>query len=214
VAAALTRRVGYISRMEVTGILFDLGGVICGFDRGRRLRALAEAAGRSPDEVSALLYDSGFVLDCDLGRLDIDEMTEWLRCTLGISATVPELAALWASAFELDERVLDIVRSVRPGRRMGLLTNNDPLMLAALPQVFPEISHEFDCLLFSCVLRAGKPSAQAFSGALDLLGTAAAGTVFVDDSIDNVAAAAGLGLQAVQFSDSGQLSADLGALGV
>lgn len=205
---------GYILVVAVDGILFDLGGVICGFDRGPRLRALAAACGLSPDVVDGRLYDSGFVLDCDLGRLDVATMDSWFRDNLGFSGTLQELAAAWCQAFELNAPVLDIVRDVRPGRRLGLMTNNDPLMLEALPRVFPEVARQFDCLLFSCVLRAGKPSEEAFVRALELLGTAPERTLFVDDSADNVAAAGKLGLQAVRFIDPGQLARVLRALGI
>ncbi len=200
--------------MATEGILFDLGGVICGFDRDRRSKALADACGLSPSTVTGRLYGSGFIRDCDLGLYDSAGMARWIRHSFKFTGTLPELAALWSQAFDLDRDVLDIAWALRRGRRLGLLTNNDALLLEALPQAFPEIAEVFDFLLFSCVLHACKPARAAFSRALEPLGTAAAATLFIDDAPGNVAAAQELGLQPVLFTSAGQLARELEALGV
>ncbi len=94
----------------------------------------------------------------------------------------------------------------------ALLTDNDHLLLNALPQVFPEVGSRFDALLFSCRFGAAKPDPMVFTRALDLMGCAPTEAVFIDDKAANVGAAQELGITAIQFGGAAELGAELDGL--
>lgn len=96
----------------------------------------------------------------------------------------------------------------------GLLTNNGPILLDVLSEALPEVARRFDPLLFSCQLRAVKPSPEIFRAALEVTGRRAPEVLLIDDAPANVAAARAAGLVACHYRDPGDLRRELAALGV
>lgn len=207
----LVRRGGYRQRMHPKVIFFDLGGVVCRFHRQRRLAALGEACGVPPERVESELYASGLISRWDLGLDASSEIHRTIREKLGFPGNIQALQEIWCSAFEPDPDVLALAGSLRP-LHTALLTDNDHLLLDALPDQFPQVASHFDALLFSCRLGATKPEPTAFTRALDLMGIAPGESVFIDDRAVNVAAARDLGIAAIHFRDAAALGAALDGL--
>ncbi|MEU4474206.1 HAD family phosphatase [Micromonospora sp. NPDC023888] len=192
-------------------IFFDLGGVVCRFRPERRLAALGEACGVSADQVESVLYASGLIERWDRGLGSSAEIHRAVREGLGYRGDRTTLHQIWCRAFEPDPQVLELVEGLRP-LRTALLTDNDPLLLDALPDVLPHVASRFDALLFSCQLGATKPDPDVFNRALDLMGSAPSEAVFIDDKAANVAAAQELGITAIRFSGPAELGAALDRL--
>ncbi|WP_413812479.1 HAD family hydrolase [Streptomyces sp. OE57] len=190
--------------MQPKVIFFDLGGVVCRFLPQRRLAALGEACGVSAEQVEGVLYASGLIEGWDRGLGSPVEIHRVVRERLGYPGNLAELREVWCRAFEPDPQVLDLVDGVRP-LRTALLTDNDHLLLDALPEELPQVASRFDALLFSCRFGATKPSAVVFNQALDVMGSVASEAVFIDDKPANVAAAQELGITAIQFSGAAGL---------
>jgi putative hydrolase of the HAD superfamily len=197
--------------MRPSFFLFDLGGVVCGFHRDRRIGILAEVCGISPARVDEALYGSGLISSWDSGGSTAEEVEEEIRERTGFAGTPAELRRIWCTAFEPDPGVLAAVDLVGPDRA-ALLTDNDPLLLAALPEHLPQVAARFGTLLFSCSLGATKPAPAAFTAALTRVGAAPGETFFVDDRERNVAGAAALGIHAELFTDAPALTRNLTAL--
>ncbi|MDX5565524.1 HAD family phosphatase [Streptomyces sp. ID05-04B] len=184
--------------MKPRVFFFDLGGVVCRFHRERRLEILGEACGLPAEKVDEELYSSGLISSWDGGAGNAQEVEGEIRRRLGYPGTSAELRRVWCGAFEPDPDVLaaaDLVRSYRT----ALFTDNDALLLSGLPRQLAEVDDRFDALAFSCVLRATKPTPEAFAGALGLLDATAEEAFFVDDREANVRAARALGITAVLF---------------
>jgi putative hydrolase of the HAD superfamily len=192
-------------------IFFDLGGVVCRFHPQRRLDALGAACGVSADRAREVLYGSGLVERWDRGLASAAEIHQEVRDRLGYPGSLAELRELWCLAFEPDPEVLQLVDAVRP-LRTALLTDNDHLLLDALPTALPQVASRFDTLLFSCTLGATKPDPSVFARALDALGCAADEAVFVDDRAANTAAARQAGITAVRFDGAAELARQLAPL--
>lgn len=192
-------------------IFFDLGDVVCRFHPERRLGALADACGLGAGEVRHALYESGLVGRWDRGLASAAEIHATLERELGYADGPAALHELWCSAFEPDDRVLALVDGLRP-LRTALLTNNDALLLEALPEVLPQIAARFEPLLFSCVLGATKPDPEAFTRALERVGCSPEAAVFVDDKAANVAGAEAVGITGLHFTGAAELATDLTGL--
>ncbi|WP_445269896.1 HAD family hydrolase [Streptomyces sp. DSM 41634] len=197
--------------MQPKVIFFDLGGVVCRFHRERRLAELGEACGIPPEQVESELYASGLISRWDLGLDSASEIHRTIRERLGFQGNIRALQEVWCRAFEPDPEVLVLVDAVRP-LRTALLTDNDPLLLEALPGLLPQVASRFDALFFSCRLGAAKPEPEVFRQAVDRMGVAPGEAVFIDDRAANVAAARALGITAIHFRDAGGLGAALDAL--
>jgi len=184
----------------ITTVLFDLGGVVCRFHPERRLRALAADCGLSEREVRRRIWESGFDRDCDLGRYTADEVYQQTRHRLGLRASDEAFRRMWALAFEPEPAVLALVDLLRSCVHTGLLTDNGPVLRDAMATLFPEISRRFKPLLFSCELRALKPTKELFAAVLQCLDQRAEHVLLVDDSPRVVEGALAFGLQACLYS--------------
>ncbi len=135
----------------------------CRFSSARRLDALAQASGLSADDVHWRLFASGFDLDCDRGRYELDEVCAQIEARLGITLERPQLARLWARGFQPDPEVLALIDRVRHAARTAMLSNNGPLVHAMVVELLPDVAARFDQLCFSYQVGALKPDPQAWS---------------------------------------------------
>jgi putative hydrolase of the HAD superfamily len=53
--------------MKPEAVIFDMDDVLCRYDLGRRLRALARITGQMPRDIRAAIWDSGFEDVADTG---------------------------------------------------------------------------------------------------------------------------------------------------
>jgi len=195
--------------VPVTTVLFDLGGVVCHFDPAPRLAALAAASGRTAAEVHERLWDSGFSSECDRGAYTAQEMYSRVRDLLGMRMTYIQFRSVWALAFEVNTEILSLIDTLQASVRTALLTDNPPVLQEALPLRFPEIASRLDPLLFSCELKARKPSGRCFARALRRLDERPENVILVDDSPKVVEGAREVGLAAVLYYNVDSLRREL-----
>ena len=193
-------------------LVLDLGGVAARWHPERRLTALAQLSGLPEATIDQLVFESGFDDAGERGRFTPDLFLAELRTLLGLTgdgAGPDELRAAWASAYEPAGPVLRLASGARC--TTALLTNNGPLLEAALEHELADVGRAFDQHLFSWRLGAAKPDPAAFGAAADALGVAPERILFADDSQANVDAARAAGWQAVRFTTTLDLQAALTA---
>jgi putative hydrolase of the HAD superfamily len=195
-------------------VFFDLGSVVCRFRPERRLAALAAATGLAEREIHARIWGSGLDDDMDRGRYSLDEACRAVADALGRAIARETLLAAWALASEPDPEVLAVVDALRRERRTAMLSDNGPLLLAALPQHLPELPPRFDPLCFSSELRAVKPTGECFARALALAGVDPGRAVLVDDRPENAEGARAHGLTGIVFTGAADLRRALARLGI
>lgn len=186
--------------------------MVCRFRPERRLATLAQLTGLSPHEIHGRVWDSGLEAECERGDLSAGEAAARIAAALEQPLTLEQLAAAWALAFEPDREVLAIARERRARGPVGLLTNNGPLLLHALPIALPEIARGFDPLLFSCRLRALKPTAAMFAAVVRETGRDPDQLLLIDDTAENIEGARAAGLRAVLYTRPATLRRELAKL--
>ena len=68
-------------------VIFDVDGVLVHYDRRRRMEVMAHCLGRSVDEVTAAVFDSGAEDRADAGQTNADEYLRELGEHLGAAVT-------------------------------------------------------------------------------------------------------------------------------
>jgi len=194
---------------EIALVLFDLGGVVCPFDQPSRLATLAADCGLAPDEVDRRIWGAGLARAFDAGDYTSEQWYLAVRDRLGLHMDFARFVEVVLAALTTDEAVLTLVDEVRARRPTALLTDNPPLLRDAMATRFPAVARRFDPMLFSCDLRALKPSPEAFHAALARLGERAERVLFIDDTEANAAAARALGMDAIHFTGADALRAAL-----
>lgn len=190
---------------QTSAVLWDLGGVLLhtdwvdaagrweprfGLPRGGLLRALF-----SENDDTVLV-----------GRVSEEEWWEVVRQRLETStAEIHELRSDLQRREHVDEELLQFVREVGDGVKQALVSNAWPGMRARLSA--RGLDGLFDEIVISAEVGAAKPMPKIFAIAVERLAVPPSRCIFVDDAIENVEAAAALGIVGYLHRRS-QLTAD------
>ncbi|MGV0157174.1 HAD-IA family hydrolase [Rhodococcus sp. GB-02] len=193
-------------------VLFDLGGVLCRFEPDLRAEELATAIGVTEGEIHALVFESGFDQECDLGLHSEDAILERFRA-FGFPGNRDDLRRSWAKAFIPDRAVIDLAIALRSeGVVVATLSDNGPVLLAAIESVVTPVA--IDEHVFSCMLGATKPDPAAFLAALEFLDARPQQTFLVDDNPVNVLSGRRLGIRGEQANKAADVESALRSVGL
>jgi putative hydrolase of the HAD superfamily len=196
----------------IKAIFWDIGGVLLsnGWDRDQR-RVVVTQFGLDPDDFQE--RHKLIVPELEMGRLTLDD---YLNQTVFHRPTDFDkdafLAAMEAQSVP-NEEALALLRQLTGGYRMYALNNESRELNAYRRRTF-ELDDALLTFFTSCYLGLSKPGPAIYRLALDLVGVQPEQALMIDDRLQNVEAARSVGMQAIQFKNAGQLTAELKLLGV
>jgi epoxide hydrolase-like predicted phosphatase len=197
--------------VSIEAVIFDLGGVILRTEHQAPREHLAERLGLSYEDLVRLVFESESARQASLGMVTAQQHWETLAARLGRPASeIGPMRDAFFGGDVLDRDLLIMIRSLRPGRRTGLLSNawldlRDYLTMNKLADAF-------DAIIISAEVGLLKPDRQIFDLALGQLGVTPERAVLVDDTLANVEAARRLGMSGIHFRDPGQMRLELAPL--
>jgi putative hydrolase of the HAD superfamily len=199
----------------ISTILWDVGGVLLtnGFDRQQRDAVVARFALDSADfERRHAEVDQAWEKD----EISVDDYLQHTLFFEPRSFTPPEfLDAIRAQSALLPDSGIGILRQLAASQHYVLATvNNECRALNEYRLKKFDLLDDFDAFFSSCYLGIRKPDRKIYQIALDVLQRDPECAIFIDDRPENVAAAASLGIHAIRYQGSEQLSAELKQLGV
>ncbi len=198
--------------MPPTFIYFDLGRVLINFDIEKMLAQVSAVSNTSPEKVKQIVFDSGLQTDYESGRIDCQEFHEKFCTALGSRPDFETLRQAACDIFELNTSVVPVVAHLRAaGHRMGILSNTCHSHWEHCRKRFPAVIELFDVHALSYRLRAAKPHAEIFAAAAELAHVDPSEIFFVDDTLGHVEGAREFGFDAVQYTGTPRLAADLRA---
>jgi HAD superfamily hydrolase (TIGR01509 family) len=181
-------------------ILFDLGGVLLPFDRERRVRAMVQALGITPDAARAFMA-SDIHLRLDIGKASEAEVTAVLSEIAGRMVTPAETRALLLSVFEPPNMPLwDLVATLREEIPVGGFSDNP----AFVRELFPA-GAVLNPMFWSADIGLSKAGPEAFAAVTARLGIDREAILFIDDSAANADRARAAGWDAIRFVSNDQL---------
>ena len=187
--------------MEITTIIFDLGGVVITLDQSQAIERF-EALGLTDVRERLNLYQqSGIFGDLEEGLITAEDFRREFSKLVGYEVTYAQCEYAWQGyAKALPQRNLDALRRLRQeGYRVLLLSNTNPFMMAwAESDRFDghgnPLSSYFDACYLSYEMKMMKPSEAIFREVLRREKTFASQVLFIDDGPRNVATASQLGI--------------------
>lgn len=186
--------------MRPTTVIFDMDDVLCRYDLGRRLRALSQATGRTPRDIRAAIWDSGFEDVADSGGLpDPNDYLAEFGKRLGHALDRDTWVSARRDAMMPWPDMLELARKIGSQARTAIYTNNGPLAKAALDELFPEIVAIFPERYFSFEFGVKKPDPESFRRLTARMGVAPEECWFIDDKRSNVQGARLAGLSGHHF---------------
>jgi 2-haloacid dehalogenase len=202
------------SAVPLTTVVFDLGGVLINWDPRQLYMKLLGDEGR----VDAFLAEVRFGewnARQDSGRPFADAVEELARQYPAHRALISAYPVRFPDS--LVGEVAGTVAILRELIERGLV----PYALSNWSaETFPHARTRFPFLeWFRGIVLSGaegvsKPDARLFRVLTDRYGVTPESSVFIDDSVENIAAADALGFTALLFSDAASLRADLRELGL
>ena len=188
--------------------------VLCQYDLGRRLRALARLADVTARDVRAAVWDSGFEDLADQGGYaEIENYLREFSARLGHTITLEQWIEARRIAMQPNEDVLDLAAKLGTQATLAIYTNNGPVVKSHLEQLFPEAAEIFKQRYCSFEFGTKKPDPKSYTKLLEAIGEKAENSWFIDDKKSNVEGARISGLSAHLFTGLNGLAAEAKAQG-
>lgn len=202
-------------------IYFDMGNVLLFFDHEAACRQMAEVASTESKrvdsgEVRKVLFDEGLELEYEAGKISTDEFYQRFCQAIGTRPDFDRLVFAASDIFQANLSIKPLIGALQHARyRLGLLSNtNEMHWKFVCDGRFGFLPDAFETLALSFEIGAIKPDPSIFIRAAELAGVAPQEVFFVDDRPEHVAAAREVGFDAVVYSDTPSLAADLRQRGI
>ena len=197
--------------VPVDTVVFDMDGVIRHWLEEHLVEA-EQRLGLAPGAIGGAAFADPLFRDAMVGTHTVEEWAAAIGRAVAEDhpeVDADEVAAVWLeTSWEVDHDVLDIIHSLRAaGTTTALFSNASTKLEADL--VTMELSDVFDVVANSSRIGLAKPDPEAFAHVGEMVGSAPARTLFVDDRPENVAAAVESGWHAVQMVGAERLAAVL-----
>ena len=195
-------------------VIFDMDDVLCHYDLGRRLRALAALADVSARDVRAAVWDSGFEELADAGGYaDPEVYLKEFGQRLGYPITREQWIEARRIAMTPSLDVLALAKKISTQTSLAIYTNNGPIVKNNLDMLFPEAAAVFENRFCSFQFGTKKPDPEAFTRLVNLVGKEPSHCWFIDDKKSNVQGARMAGLKAHHFVNYEGLVAEANEIG-
>jgi putative hydrolase of the HAD superfamily len=197
--------------MSIRALIFDIGGVFFPWPGPRYFTEWAYRHGVAPAQLEQLLWHSPDVEAANVGVITAEEYCR--RCAARLGAGEEAVRALIEGAFAgeaVNDALTTYVRSLPATLRIAALTNNWSFGRDLIEK--RGIADLFNVIVTSAEAGVCKPDVRIYRAALDYLGVEACEAVFVDDSEEYVEAARELGMCAIQFISTEQVTGAINQL--
>lgn len=198
----------------IRAVIFDFGGVIVRTADAAGRRRWEEQLELPPKALEALVFDSEPAKRATLGQATESEVWAHVARTLNLDdAQLQACQRDFWGGDRLDTELVDLIQSLRPRYRTGILSNAWPRARTAFTERFG-LDAAVDDILISAEVGLAKPDPRIYQLAAERLGVRPEEAVFVDDYAPNVEAAQAAGMRAIHFRAGLDVRAALRAAGV
>ena len=203
-----------MSNSPLRAVIFDIGRVLVKLDLARAIEGLSQGVSLSPAELWSAIEKDPRWHDWQEGRISPHDWHLHITKRLGSPLKFEEFCEAWNRTLDpVPLQSDDLFAAIAKKHKLALLSNTDPIHVAHLEsnfsffRFFPRPAR-----IYSCSVRASKPSPVVFQAALKAVKTQASQAVFIDDIFEYVQVARSLGLQAIHYLNPSQLRSELKAL--
>ena len=187
--------------MDITTIIFDLGGVIIDVDEQRAFDAFRGLGLYNIEEVYTHLTETGVLEQVETGAINADELFNHLNRLALEPITPSDLTAAWNSMLLgiPDENII-LLRELSTEYRLLALSDTNAVHIARIEQQLGHqhsvsLSDLFSKVYYSFQMGLRKPDAEIFKRVLAEEGLSPSEILFIDDLPENTEAADRLGFR-------------------
>ena len=193
----------------IKAIIIDFGGVILRTEDRKPRTTLAQHHGLTFQELDDLVFSSVSSKQAAMGFISSNQHWNQVCTELQVN---PKMQNKFIQDFfagdRLDWGLLSILRKLHKKYRIALLSNAWDDLRHHIENEW-QISDIFDMLVISAEVGLVKPDPKIFEYTLTKLGLQAIESIFIDDFLENINTARGIGLNVIQFQNVHQVTEDL-----
>lgn len=191
---------------SIKNIIFDLGDVIINIDVPLATRSFSELSNRPIEEVQALIHQNEVFKKFETGQLSATDFRAYIRELLQQSNWSDEVIDKAWNSLLLDippQRIEKIQELAQKGYRLFLLSNTSSIHIDEVNKILyqttgiEQLDILFEKLFLSYEMGVMKPHPDIYHGVLTQAGLLAHESLFLDDNVDNIHAAAACGIQTI-----------------
>lgn len=193
----------------IRAIIFDMGGVLIQTKDRTPRRTWEARLGLKEGELSTVVFGSTIAARAMIGQAD--EASVWQDVARRLNLNDAELQKLIADFWSCDDQDRDLVRfaqALRSRFTTAILSN---AFLGARQSVSEHFQFDtlFDPMIISAEVGLAKPDARIFHLTAERVGVDPRAAIFIDDVLENVAAARAVGMCGVHFFNTAQAIAEV-----
>jgi putative hydrolase of the HAD superfamily len=203
-----------MSQSPIEVVLFDLGNVILPFNHYQIAEKLSRFSQKrefqDPQRIFSYLFnfEKGAINGYEVGKVSslefFQSLKEWLRLPISFEEFIP----IWNDIFIENQKVSEIIRSLKGKKKLGMVSNTNPLHFDYVLSKFP-IVRVFDRWILSHEVGFKKPTVEIFQIAMEWASVEPEKILFIDDMKGHVEVAISLGMQGTHFISAPQLKEEL-----
>lgn len=199
---------------SIKSVISDLGKVILFFDNNIFLKKMMDYSPLSLEEMRESIYSHfEIVKDFDRGKLSPRQFYRQVLEKFQAEISFEDFYDIYNDIFSLNSPILSLLKKLRSGHRLVLLSNTDVMRFGFIKKRFPEILI-FDEYILSFKVGRIKPHPDIYCVALDKAEAKAEECVFIDDREENIEGARQVGINSILFKSLAQLEASLQEYGL
>jgi len=197
-------------------LYFDLGKVLVDFSTDRMVGQIADAAGTEPDRVREALFRGALQREYETGSISTEAFYEAFCRRTGTRAAPERLLAAFNQIFELNVDMVPVVAQLAAaGWPMGILSNTGEAHWQYCVERFRLLTDgPFRVHVCSYEVGAMKPDAAIYHAAAERAGVEPEEIFYTDDIPGHVEGARAAGFDAVVYTSTPELVAELCKRGV
>lgn len=200
--------------MQITAVVFDLGGVVMPTALDGLL-AYERELGLPPQALVGFLRGDPVFDRWQVGRSTPGEFFAHVRAEIrirhGVDVDVDRLATATEIGSDMDAEMDRLLRDLHGRYALALCTNNVRESVRWRREIPAEL---FDVIVDSSHVGIAKPDPRIYEHVLRALGREGEEVVFIDDWEENLYPARTLGMQTVRFRDPASCRRELADLGL
>lgn len=187
-------------------VIFDLGEVLLDLAIQNTITRFSELSGQTPEQVKKIYTSSEVFLNYEKGLIDDEAFRSGANQLFSTNIPDNHFDEIWnGMLYNLSVERLELLNNLADQYRLFLLSNTNEIHIRRFTEISLAVSARslesyFEKTYYSSRIKMRKPDKEIFEYVLSENNLIPQETIFLDDNVDNIAAAQALGIQGIQVS--------------
>jgi FMN phosphatase YigB (HAD superfamily) len=185
---------------EPTVIFFDLGKVLVDFDFNLAYNFIKARSALPVDEFDKRIPTiEELNIAYEAGEIETTSFFQSMAETLEFNGTIDLLASTWSDIFEPMSENIELVKLLAVAYPLAIISNTSDAHIQLLEANYSFFNH-FRERIYSHIIGYRKPDTRIYEHSRNVMGAEPRNSIFIDDRIENIRAAAKLGWMTIYLN--------------